>query len=109
MSRRVLFPCAVVIGALLLGLGIVHAPAARAHGPLPNGGISANPGEGNILTGTGLLGRTLGFDEQSGVRLGGLWIGNAGYLFSGGVEPRTWSFNSLLLVDLSLDLEKLVK
>src|SRR5262249_44865603 len=70
--------------------------------------ISANPGAVNILSGTGLLGRLLGFDADSGVRLGGLWIGNADYLFTGGIRPRTWSFNSLLLVDLNLDAEKLV-
>jgi hypothetical protein len=72
-------------------------------------GISANPGAVNILTGTGLLGRLLGFGPDSGVRLGGLWIGDANYLFAGGAEPRTWSFNSLLLVDLSLDLERLLR
>lgn len=71
-------------------------------------GISANPGATNVLTGTGLLGRLLGFGPDSGVRLGGLWIGDANYLFGGGAQPRTWSFNSLLLVDLSLDLEKLL-
>jgi len=70
--------------------------------------ISGNPGAVNIVTGTGLLGRTLGLDNISGVRLGGLWIGDANYLISGGVEPRKWSFNSLLLVDLSIDCEKLV-
>ena len=71
-------------------------------------GISGNPGAVNILTGTGLLGRLLGFGKDSGVRLGGLWIGDTNYLFSGGADPKTWSFNSLLVVDLSLDLEKLV-
>lgn len=70
--------------------------------------ISANPGAINIESGTGLLSRLIGFDANSGVRLGGLWIGNADYLFSGGIHPRTWSFNSLLLVDLNLDAEKLV-
>jgi porin len=44
----------------------------------------------------------------TGVRPGGLWIGDANYLFAG-AEPRTWSFNSLLLVDLSLDLERLLR
>ncbi len=72
-------------------------------------GISANPGAVNIQTGTGLLGRLLGFGPDSGVRLGGLWIGDANYLFAGGAEPRTWSFNSLLLVDLGLDLETLLR
>lgn len=73
------------------------------------GGISGNPGATNFLTGTGLLGRLLGFGKDSGVRLGGLWIGDANYLFAGGNDPRTWSFNSLLLIDLTLDLEKLLR
>ena len=72
-------------------------------------GISANPGAVDVLTGTGLLGRTLGFGPDSGVRLGGLWIGNTNYLVAGGADPKTWSFNSLLLVDLSVDLEKVLR
>src|SRR5262245_43560392 len=72
-------------------------------------GISGNPGAVNVLTGTGMLGRMLGFGPDSGVRLGGLWIGDVNYLADGGADPRTWSFNSLLLVDLNLDLEKLLR
>ncbi len=56
--------------------------------------ISANPGASNIIPGTGLLGHLIGLDNIPGVRVGGLWIGNADYLFTGGVKPRTWSFNS---------------
>jgi porin len=74
-----------------------------------NGGISANPGAVNIVTGTGQLGRWLGFTPDSGVRLGGAWVADANYLFAGGVEPRTWSFNSLLVIDLNLDLQKLLR
>jgi porin len=89
------------------------APAADAQGVSlfdnSGGGISGNPGATNFLTGTGLLGRLLGFGKDSGVRLGGLWIGDANYLFAGGNDPKTWSFNSLLLIDLSLDLEKLLR
>ncbi len=73
------------------------------------GSIAANPGAVNIVTGTGQLGRWLGLDRESGVFLGGAWVGNAGYLIAGGADPETWSFNSLLVVDLQLDLEKLLK
>jgi len=69
--------------------------------------ISANPGAANIIPGTGLLGRLIGLGNIPGVRVGGLWIGNADYLFSGGVKPRTWSFNSLLLLNVNVDAEKL--
>ena len=70
--------------------------------------ISANPGAVNLVTGTGLLGRLIGLKEDSGVRIGGLWIGNADYLIRGGIHPRTWSFNSLFLLDLSLDSARLL-
>jgi porin len=69
--------------------------------------ISANPGASNIIPGTGLLGSLIGLDRIPAVRVGGLWIGNADYLFTGGVKPRTWSFNSLLFLNLNIDLEKL--
>lgn len=92
---------------LLLALASTLYPARLA--AQSSSGISANPGAVNIVTGTGALGRLLGFDKESGVLLGGAWVGDAGYLLSGGVEPRTWSFNSLLLVDLSLDLQKILK
>jgi len=69
--------------------------------------ISANPGASNLLPGSGLLGKLIGFTPESGVRLGGLWIGNADYLFTGGQKPRTWSFNSALIVNLDLDFEKI--
>jgi porin len=69
--------------------------------------ISANPGASNIIPGTGLLGHLIGLDDIPGVRVGGLWIGNADYLFTGGVKPRTWGFNSLLFLNLNVDLQKL--
>lgn len=72
-------------------------------------GISSNPGAVNVLTGTGLIGRLIGFGPDSGVRLGGMWLGDANYLFAGGNDGRTWSFNSLLMIELSLDMEKLFK
>jgi porin len=73
-----------------------------------SGGISANPGAGNIVTGSGELGRLLGFGKESGVHLGGLWVGDTNYLISGGANPGTWSFNSLFVLDLSLDLQRLL-
>src|SRR5580704_2234471 len=70
--------------------------------------ISANPGASNIIPGTGWLGSLIGLDHIPGVRVGGAWIGNADYLFTGGVKPRTWSFNSLLIMNLNVDAEKLI-
>ena len=70
--------------------------------------ISANPGASNVIAGTGLLGHLIGLDNISGVTVGGVWISNANYLFTGGVKPRTWSFNSMLLLNLNLDAEQLI-
>lgn len=81
------------------GLGLLGGSPPRA--------ISANPGASNLLPGTGWLGRTVGFGAASGIGLGGLWIGNTDYLLTGGTQPRSWSFNSLLILNLNLDLERL--
>lgn len=69
-------------------------------------GLAGNPAAVNVMTGTGLLGRLLGLDDNSGVRLGGLWIGNADIQMSGRL-PGSASFNSLGIVDLQLDMATL--
>lgn len=66
--------------------------------------ISSNPGAVNVFSGTGKLGELLGFGKDSGVRLGGLWVGNTDILMSGGTKPGNVTFNSLLIADLQLDL-----
>ncbi|SMF93827.1 porin [Methylomagnum ishizawai] len=68
--------------------------------------ISGNPGADNILTGTGWLGQQLGLAEDSGVRLGGLWVGNADIQMSGRLSGSA-SFNSLGIIDLLLDMKTL--
>jgi porin len=70
--------------------------------------IAGNPGAVNVKPGIGLLGRALGFGPDSGMFLGGLWSGDADYLFGGGVDPKSWSLNSLVMVGLDLDFEKLI-
>jgi porin len=70
--------------------------------------ISGNIGEVNPVTGTGLLGRILGLDKIPGVYLGGAWVADANYLATGGVKPHLWSFNSLILVNVILDSDKLI-
>ncbi len=71
-------------------------------------GISANPGAVNQVTGTGQAGEWLGFKKDSGVFLGGVWAADTNYLISGGEQPGSWSWNSLLILSLGLDSEKLV-
>jgi porin len=69
--------------------------------------ISANPAAVDIIAGTGALGRLLGFDEESGIRLGGLWIGDASGVLSGGQNPGRWGMLSLTIADLNFDTDKL--
>jgi hypothetical protein len=64
-------------------------------------GISSNPGAVDIRTGTGELAQTvesvLDLPRDTGVFLGGVWVGDTNGLLSGGAEPGKWSFNSLLI------------
>jgi porin len=72
-------------------------------------GISGNPGAVNILTGTGELGHFLHIPERSGIRLGGLWMGDYNVLLNGGNgahDNRRWTGNSLFILDLSINLKK---
>jgi porin len=69
--------------------------------------IASNPAAVNIIAGTGALGRALGLSPDSGVRLGGFWIGDASNVFSGGRAPG-WGLNSLTVADLNFDFEKMV-
>lgn len=82
--------------------------AEQGNGPAPPLGISANPGAVNQTTGTGQTGEWLGFKKDSGIFLGGVWAGDTNYLISGGEHPGAWSWNSLLIVSLGLDSEKLI-
>ncbi|MGH7212254.1 MAG: carbohydrate porin, partial [Acetobacteraceae bacterium] len=78
-------------------------PAAEAV-PLA---ITGNPGAVNVAAGTGALGRLLGLDPESGLRLGGVLVSNANALLAGGNAPGTASYNNLLVVDLQADLDRL--
>jgi hypothetical protein len=53
--------------------------------------ISGNPGAVNVRSGAGLLSSLTGLDKL-GIFFGGVWIGNGDYLFTGGVDPRSWNF-----------------
>ena len=70
--------------------------------------ISSNPAAVNIIAGTGALGRALGLDKESGIRLGGIWVGDTSGILSGGQNPGSWAFNSLTILDLNLDADKLI-
>ncbi|MFZ4780146.1 MAG: carbohydrate porin, partial [Terrimicrobiaceae bacterium] len=74
----------------------------------PELGISANPAAVNRMTGNGGFVRWLGLKKDSGVFLGGVWVGNSNSVISGGEEPGAWSWNSLLIVSMGLHLNELV-
>jgi porin len=61
------------------------------------------------VAGTGALGRLLGLDPGSGLRLGGVLVSNGNYLISGGNAPGKTSFNDLLVADLDAVLDKLAQ
>ena len=80
----------------------------QANGQAAPIGISANPGAVDQVTGTGQAGEWLGFKKDSGVFLGGVWAADTSCLMSGGAQPGSWSWNSLLILNLDLDSEKLI-
>jgi porin len=72
-------------------------------------GISANPGAANPRTGTGQLAEWMGLKEKdTGVFVGGVWVGDSNYVISGGKNPHAWSWNSLFVAGVHLDAEKLI-
>lgn len=80
--------------------------ATALHSDEQSYGISGNPGAVNSVTGTGELGKLLQIPENSGVRLGGLYIGDGNALLSGRQGASPWTGNSVLIIDLLIDLQK---
>ena len=95
----------IAITCLFAGGSFIHADEASY-------GISGNPGAVNVLTGTGDLGKWLHIPERTGIRLGGLWMGDYNALISGGTgahHNRRWTGNSSFILDLYIDLQKAVR
>jgi porin len=80
-----------------------------AHGEPADYGVSGNPGAVDILVGTGELGRRMGIPKSSGVRLGGVWLGDYNALMSGRQAVQVLTGNSSLILDFSIDLEKAIR
>lgn len=68
-------------------------------------GLSGNPGAVNMIVGTGELGDFFDIPRKSGIRLGGYWTGDYNFLIYGNITNKRWTGNSLLIVDLSADLD----
>ncbi len=64
--------------------------------------LSGNPAAVNVRSGLGLLTSLTGLDKL-GVFVGGVWVGNGDNILTGGVDPHSWNFNSLLVLDGQLD------
>ena len=79
-----------------------------AYGESTNYGISGNPGAVDIVVGTGELGRRIGIPESSGVRLGGVWLGDYNALLSGRQSTHVLTGTSSLIVDFSINFEKAI-
>lgn len=86
----------------------VPTPPAQASEQDVLGAVSGNPAADNIVPGTGFLGRSLGLPESSGLRVGGLWLADSNGLLAGGAQPGSWTWNSMLLLGLDVDAEKLL-
>jgi porin len=106
------------LSILIAALGVVamedrvcadeQSAAASSSPSVITEGISSNPGAVDQTTGTGQAGEWLGFKKDSGVFLSGLWAADTNCLMSGGEQPGSWSWNSLLILNLDLDFEKLI-
>jgi porin len=90
-------------------IALAHSAGAQAppDTDTTSSAIAGNPSAVNIVAGTGELGRLLGLDPETGLRLGGVLVSNGNWLISGGKAPGTTSFNNLLVTDLDADLDKL--
>ncbi len=100
--------------ACLCLLNLCGTVSAQSPAPNPNpeqdvlGSVSGNPAADNIVPGTGFLGRSLGLPEKSGLRVGGLWLADSNGLLTGGAQPGSWTWNSMLLLGLDVDAERLL-
>ncbi len=75
----------------------------------PVNNVSSNAASVDMVTGTGALGRWLHLPKDSGIRLGGLWIGDMNALCHGGLStppPKKFAGINLLVLDLAIDTEK---
>lgn len=92
----------------------VNKKASKTPKPAPpseNSSISSNPAAVNVSPGSGAVQRfiekKLGIENNHGISLQNAWIGDTNSLFSGGIpDAKRRTSNSVLLVDLSVEMEQ---
>ncbi len=89
---------------LLAGMAVADPPAPDAN-PLTHT-ITTNPQVNPFLNGWGKLGLLLGLSEESGIRLGGIFIPQLNWTVSGGVRPHSVFGGLLLGLNLGVDMQK---
>jgi porin len=93
--------------AWLLIAVLIHLGAAENNAGTSLSNVSSNAASVNMVTGTGALGKWLQLSEESGIRFGGLWIGDTNALCHGGMPPpKKFAGINLLVLDLTIDTEK---
>jgi porin len=97
------------LAAFLIGISHAARSETSPDADATSSAIAGNPGAVNIVAGTGQLGRQLGLEPETGLRLGGVLVSNGYYLISSGNASGTTSFNNLLVADLDADLDKLAR
>lgn len=107
--------CSIAFFVLLLLAGMAIAgPATPETGPTaiaPETGplttaIYTNPQANPSISGLGQLGQFLGLSEESGIRLGGMFIPQFNWTISGGVKPHTTFGSFALGLNLGVDTQK---
>jgi porin len=88
------------------------APKPESTSPITTSSISSNPAAVNVGEGTGALQRYLekkwGIQDNHGIAFQGAWLGDTNQLFSGGIpNAKRNTLNSVLLLELTIDTEKL--
>ncbi len=93
---------------LLLLAGVAAGePAAPETSPITSG-IYTNPQANPFLNGVGQLGKMMGLSDESGIRLGGIFLPQFNWTGYGGVRPHT-TFGSLALgLNLGVDSQKVL-
>jgi len=94
---------------LLLAIVIIKLDATENNADTSLLNVSSNAASVNMVTGTGALGRWIHIPKESGIKIGGLWIGDTNALCRGGLftpPPKKFAGINLVVLDFFVDLEK---